>query len=172
MTSLFHDIIFGPVHSRRLGLSLGVNLLPTDSKLCSFDLHLLRMRLERRTPRRTAIQRPRRCPHAARSDAAPHGGGRHAARRHHLRRQRRADPASRIRSGDRRYDRPARRIVPVGQGLGALERHPAPPRRGAPRPAAGGQQHSQTRLGVRRHGASDEQPPKPRRTPSAASWSR
>ena len=37
MTALFHDIIFGPVHSRRLGLSLGVNLLPTDSKLCSFD---------------------------------------------------------------------------------------------------------------------------------------
>ena len=37
MTSLFHDIIFGPVHSRRLGLSLGVNLLSTDSKLCSFD---------------------------------------------------------------------------------------------------------------------------------------
>ena len=37
MTSLFHDIIFGPVHSRRLGLSLGVNLLPLSSKLCSFD---------------------------------------------------------------------------------------------------------------------------------------
>lgn len=37
MTSLFHDIIFGPIHSRRLGLSLGVNLLPTESKLCSFD---------------------------------------------------------------------------------------------------------------------------------------
>ena len=37
MTSLFHDIIFGPVHSRRLGLSLGVNLLPVSSKLCSFD---------------------------------------------------------------------------------------------------------------------------------------
>lgn len=37
MTSLYHDIIFGPVHSRRLGLSLGVNLLPTESKLCSFD---------------------------------------------------------------------------------------------------------------------------------------
>lgn len=37
MTALFHDIIFGPVHSRRLGLSLGVNLLPTESKLCSFD---------------------------------------------------------------------------------------------------------------------------------------
>ena len=30
MTSLYHDIIFGPVHSRRLGLSLGVNLLPTE----------------------------------------------------------------------------------------------------------------------------------------------
>lgn len=37
MTSLYHDIIFGPVHSRRLGLSLGVNLLPTESKLCTFD---------------------------------------------------------------------------------------------------------------------------------------
>lgn len=37
MTSLFDQIIFGPVHSRRLGLSLGVNLLPVDSKLCSFD---------------------------------------------------------------------------------------------------------------------------------------
>ncbi len=37
MTALFNDIIFGPVHSRRLGLSLGVNLLPTHSKLCNFD---------------------------------------------------------------------------------------------------------------------------------------
>lgn len=37
MTALFQDIIFGPIHSRRLGLSLGVNLLPTQSKLCSFD---------------------------------------------------------------------------------------------------------------------------------------
>ncbi len=37
MTSLFNQIIFGPVRSRRLGLSLGVNLLPTHSKLCNFD---------------------------------------------------------------------------------------------------------------------------------------
>ncbi|MCC8036043.1 MAG: radical SAM protein [Rikenellaceae bacterium] len=36
-TSLFGDVIFGPVRSRRLGLSLGVNLLPTDSKLCNFN---------------------------------------------------------------------------------------------------------------------------------------
>ena len=36
-TSLFSDIIFGPIHSRRLGLSLGVNLLPTEAKLCNFD---------------------------------------------------------------------------------------------------------------------------------------
>ncbi len=34
---LFTDIIYGPVRSRRLGLSLGVNLLPLHSKLCSFD---------------------------------------------------------------------------------------------------------------------------------------
>lgn len=36
-TFLFDQIIFGPVKSRRLGVSLGVNLLPTDSKVCSFD---------------------------------------------------------------------------------------------------------------------------------------
>jgi oxidoreductase, Fe-S type len=36
-TFLFHDTVFGPVHSRRLGVSLGVNLLPTDSKFCNFN---------------------------------------------------------------------------------------------------------------------------------------
>jgi wyosine [tRNA(Phe)-imidazoG37] synthetase (radical SAM superfamily) len=36
-TFLFDKIIFGPIKSRRLGISLGVNLLPTDSKVCSFD---------------------------------------------------------------------------------------------------------------------------------------
>lgn len=36
-TVLFHDTIFGPIHSRRLGTSLGVNLTPNDGKLCSFD---------------------------------------------------------------------------------------------------------------------------------------
>ncbi|MBO5686469.1 MAG: radical SAM protein [Alistipes sp.] len=37
MTALFEDVIFGPVRSRRLGLSLGVNLLPVHAKLCTFD---------------------------------------------------------------------------------------------------------------------------------------
>lgn len=36
-TFLFDKIIFGPVSSRRLGVSLGVNLLPTNRKVCSFD---------------------------------------------------------------------------------------------------------------------------------------
>ncbi|MDH6356200.1 radical SAM protein [Parabacteroides sp. PF5-9] len=36
-TILFDQIVFGPIHSRRLGVSLGVNLLPVDGKLCSFD---------------------------------------------------------------------------------------------------------------------------------------
>ena len=36
-TFLFDKIIFGPVKSRRLGVSLGINLLPGNSKLCSFD---------------------------------------------------------------------------------------------------------------------------------------
>jgi wyosine [tRNA(Phe)-imidazoG37] synthetase (radical SAM superfamily) len=34
---LFDKIIFGPVRSRRLGISLGINLLPLDSKLCNFN---------------------------------------------------------------------------------------------------------------------------------------
>lgn len=33
----FDDIVFGPIHSRRLGSSLGINLLPHDGKLCNFD---------------------------------------------------------------------------------------------------------------------------------------
>ncbi|MFR9603639.1 MAG: radical SAM protein [Rikenellaceae bacterium] len=37
MTVLFNEIIFGPIRSRRLGISLGVNLLPSFSKICNFD---------------------------------------------------------------------------------------------------------------------------------------
>ena len=36
-TSIFNSIVFGPIKSRRLGISLGINLLPIDGKLCSFD---------------------------------------------------------------------------------------------------------------------------------------
>ena len=36
-TVLFTSTIFGPIHSRRLGTSLGVNLMPADGKVCSFD---------------------------------------------------------------------------------------------------------------------------------------
>lgn len=36
-TILFDRIVFGPVHSRRLGVSLGMNLLPRDGKICSFN---------------------------------------------------------------------------------------------------------------------------------------
>ena len=34
---LFPSIVYGPIRSRRLGVSLGVNLMPTTAKLCSFD---------------------------------------------------------------------------------------------------------------------------------------
>lgn len=36
-TFLFNSIVFGPVKSRRLGVSLGINLLPINQKICSFD---------------------------------------------------------------------------------------------------------------------------------------
>jgi len=31
------EIVFGPIHSRRLGSSLGINVLPERGKLCNFD---------------------------------------------------------------------------------------------------------------------------------------
>lgn len=34
---LFDQVIFGPIRSRRLGVSLGVNLLPIDAKICSYN---------------------------------------------------------------------------------------------------------------------------------------
>lgn len=36
-TFLFDRIVFGPIKSRRLGSSLGINLLPNESKLCNFN---------------------------------------------------------------------------------------------------------------------------------------
>lgn len=36
-TVIYPSPVFGPVHSRRLGISLGINLLPADGKVCSFD---------------------------------------------------------------------------------------------------------------------------------------
>ncbi len=37
VTALFHQSVFGPIHSRRFGTSLGINLLPNDGKICSYD---------------------------------------------------------------------------------------------------------------------------------------
>ena len=34
---LREDLVFGPIHSRRLGTSLGINILPSDGKVCNFD---------------------------------------------------------------------------------------------------------------------------------------
>ena len=36
-TVIYPSPIFGPIHSRRLGVSLGINLMPPDGKVCSFD---------------------------------------------------------------------------------------------------------------------------------------
>ena len=36
-TIIYPSPIFGPVRSRRLGISLGINLMPADGKVCTFD---------------------------------------------------------------------------------------------------------------------------------------
>jgi wyosine [tRNA(Phe)-imidazoG37] synthetase (radical SAM superfamily) len=37
MVLSFKDIVFGPIHSRRFGRSLGINVLPPDNKICNFN---------------------------------------------------------------------------------------------------------------------------------------
>jgi wyosine [tRNA(Phe)-imidazoG37] synthetase (radical SAM superfamily) len=59
---LFNEIVYGPVLSRRLGLSLGVNLSPADGKRCTFDCIYCEcgLNLDRKThtsaPSRKAVQ--------------------------------------------------------------------------------------------------------------------
>lgn len=36
-TVIYPSPIFGPIHSRRLGISLGINLMPSDGKICTFN---------------------------------------------------------------------------------------------------------------------------------------
>lgn len=60
---VFPSPIFGPIHSRRLGLSLGINLMPADGKVCTFDCiycecgfnHLHRPRQKRPTRAEVAL---------------------------------------------------------------------------------------------------------------------
>ena len=66
MAIIFPSPIFGPVHSRRLGVSLGINLLPADGKVCSFDCiycecgfnaeHRAKSKLPTREEVRTALE--------------------------------------------------------------------------------------------------------------------
>jgi len=65
-TVIYSSPIFGPVHSRRLGVSLGINLMPGDGKICSFDClycecglnaaHPARLRRPSRAEVRTALE--------------------------------------------------------------------------------------------------------------------
>jgi len=65
-TIIYPSPIFGPIHSRRLGVSLGINLLPGDGKVCSFDCvycecgfnadHRAKQRMAKREEVRTALE--------------------------------------------------------------------------------------------------------------------
>ena len=65
-TVIYPSPIFGPIHSRRLGVSLGINLLPADGKVCSFDCiycecglnawHRPNLRMPTREEVRTALE--------------------------------------------------------------------------------------------------------------------
>ena len=57
-TTLYSSPVFGPFFSRRLGISLGINLMPSDGKLCSFDCIYCECGLNR--DRRPSLPRPTR----------------------------------------------------------------------------------------------------------------
>ena len=57
-TIIYSSPIFGPVHSRRLGISLGINLMPADGKVCSFDCIYCECGLN--SERRPTLPRPTR----------------------------------------------------------------------------------------------------------------
>ncbi|MFO7940528.1 MAG: radical SAM protein [Bacteroidales bacterium] len=57
-TFLFDKIIFGPISSRRLGASLGINLLPVKAKVCNFNC--LYCECGWNDPRRTGQKLPER----------------------------------------------------------------------------------------------------------------
>lgn len=57
-TVIYPSPIFGPVHSRRLGVSLGINLMPSDGKICTFDCLYCECGLN--AERRPSLRRPSR----------------------------------------------------------------------------------------------------------------
>jgi wyosine [tRNA(Phe)-imidazoG37] synthetase (radical SAM superfamily) len=57
-TSLFQETVYGPVRSRRLGVSLGVNISPTDGKRCTFNCIYCECGLNEERP--AAARAPRR----------------------------------------------------------------------------------------------------------------
>lgn len=57
-TVIYPSPIFGPIHSRRLGISLGINLQPADGKACTFDC--IYCECGYNADRRPALPRPER----------------------------------------------------------------------------------------------------------------
>ncbi len=57
-TTIYPSPIFGPFYSRRLGVSLGINLMPSDGKICTFDCIYCECGLNRE--RRPSLPRPAR----------------------------------------------------------------------------------------------------------------
>lgn len=56
-TILFDQIVYGPIHSRRLGVSLGINISPPDGKRCSFNCIYCECGLNEERPAHTRAPR-------------------------------------------------------------------------------------------------------------------
>lgn len=150
-TALYESVIFGPVRSRRLGLSLGVNLLPLHDKLCSFDCiycecgwgkpgakprfnsrETVRRLLREKLTEMVAAGTP--------PDVITFAGN--------------GEPTMHPEFGGVIDDTIAVRdeLVSVGQDFGTEQRDDDRPRDRSRGVAESGQQHTETRLGLRRNG--------------------
>ena len=104
--------IFGPVRSRRLGLSLGVNMMPASGKICTFDCIYCENGLNAERPCHEPYNTAAVVLDALEAKAARDGSRGRAPRCDHLRRQRRAHRRTGVSAGHRRCRRAARSSWP------------------------------------------------------------
>lgn len=147
-TILYPSPIVGPIHSRRLGISLGVNVNPSDGKICTFDCIYCEVGYNRL--RRPTLPQPSRELIAERLEQKlKEMRGGLEARRHHLLWQRRTDSASRLPAYNRGHNTSARRLLSRGARVGAHQFYAGAPPRCASRADARRQQHHEARHGLR-----------------------
>ena len=157
-TIIYPSPIFGPVHSRRLGVSLGINLLPADGKVCTFDCIYCecgfnadhRPTAKMPTRQQVAEALEQKLQDMKQNGPAPDvltfaGNGEPTANPHFP-----EIIADTLLLRDKYFPTATRQVFSPSQGFGAEQRNDDRASRSSPRADAGRQQHPET--GHCRHG--------------------